>query len=109
MKKRYLFADIAGGILSMLATPIIFWGRVLIMKIIYVFVGIIFGWIIGWFFGETILGIFAEIGIIGFSMWQIGAFLGFVGSFFGSNNYYHPQKKDEPQNMNYSTHQGLRY
>lgn len=37
--------------------------------------------IAGWFFGETILGILAAIGIEGFKMWQIGAFLGFVGSF----------------------------
>lgn len=41
----------------------------------------IFGWIVGWFFGETFLAIFAQIGITGFSMWQIGAFLGFIGSF----------------------------
>ena len=40
------------------------------------------GWVVGLFFGETILGIFAAIGISGFKLWQLGAFLGFVGSFF---------------------------
>lgn len=60
----------------------------------------IFGWIVGWFFGETFLAILAQIGITGFSMWQIGAFLGFVGSFFTpivnlSNNQH--EKSKTPQ------------
>ena len=44
--------------------------------------GAVVGWIVGLFFAETILGIFAVLGIKGFAMWQIGAFLGFVGAFF---------------------------
>ena len=51
------------------------------------FIGALTGWIVGWFFGDTILSIFAYIGIKGFSMWQIGAFLGFVSGFFRSVNF----------------------
>ena len=64
----------------------------------------IFGWIVGWFFGETCLAILAQIGITGFSMWQIGIFLGFIGSFFSpivkqSNNTY--EKSKTPQTSPY--------
>ena len=44
--------------------------------------GIVVGWVVGWFFSETILGIFAALGIKGFAMWQIGAWLGFISGFF---------------------------
>ena len=46
------------------------------------FIGAFTGWCVGLFFGKTILGILATLGIEGFKMWQIGAFLGFVGGFF---------------------------
>lgn len=42
------------------------------------------GWLIGLFFENTIIGILASLGITGFKMWQIGAFLGFVSGFFKS-------------------------
>ena len=44
--------------------------------------GAISGWIVGWFFGETVLGALAAFGVQGVTMWQLGAFLGFVGPFF---------------------------
>ncbi len=47
--------------------------------------GALGGWVVGLFFSETMLGIFAALGIKGFAMWQIGAFLGFVGAFFKAN------------------------
>lgn len=48
-------------------------------------VGALVGWVVGWIFADTILGFFAALGITGFKMWQIGAILGFVGSFFKSS------------------------
>jgi len=54
-----------------------------------VFVGIILGplvggaaaWVIGLVFGDTILGIASQFGIKGVSMFQLGVFFGFIGSF----------------------------
>ena len=40
------------------------------------------GLVVVWFFGGPILDILAPMGLIGFKMWEIGAFLGFVGGFF---------------------------
>ena len=53
-----------------------------ITVVISTLIGAISGWVVGLFFGQSILAIFATIGVSGFSMWQIGAFLGFVASFF---------------------------
>lgn len=44
--------------------------------------GAITGWVVGLFFGNAILGALASFGVVGVSMWQLGAFLGFVGGFF---------------------------
>jgi hypothetical protein len=39
------------------------------------------GWVVGLFFADTILGIAGQLGIRNVTMWQLGAFLGFVGGF----------------------------
>ena len=39
------------------------------------------GWLVGVFFGDTILGIAAQLGVKGITMFQLGLFLGFVGGF----------------------------
>lgn len=44
--------------------------------------GGISGWIVGLFFGDIFLGIFKQIGIENVTMFQMGAFLGFIASFF---------------------------
>lgn len=54
--------------------------------------GTFIGWVVGWFFGKTILGILAAIGISGFKMWQIGAFLGFVSGFFRTSVSFNRRK-----------------
>ncbi len=59
-------------------------GLVLIAPLVGVVFGALIGWIVGWFFDETILGILKQVGIEGVAMWQVGAFLGFVGGFFKS-------------------------
>ena len=70
--------------------------RVICMWFFYaifgVLIGVISGWFVGLFFGDTILAIFAAIGIKGFAMWQIGAFLGFVSSFFRMTTVYNKPK-----------------
>jgi hypothetical protein len=42
----------------------------------------VFAWFIGLFFGNGILGMLSAMGIEGFSMWQIGIFMGFCSGFF---------------------------
>ena len=49
-----------------------------------VLIGAFSGWVVGLFFSQTILSFLAVLGITGFKMWQIGAALGFIGSFFRS-------------------------
>lgn len=46
--------------------------------------GALTGWIVGWFFEDTLRSVLAGMGAetSGFAMWQLGAFLGFVGGFF---------------------------
>ena len=88
-----LFAAIIQIVVSWFWTLGITFG---IRLLIIVFSGV-FGWIIGWFFSETFLSILAQLGITGFSMWQIGAFLGFVGSFFSPIVRYNNQKVQQPE------------
>jgi hypothetical protein len=54
------------------------------MVILHVVFGAVGGWLVGLFFGETILGTLSRFGvdIEGLSMWQLGATLAFVGAFF---------------------------
>ncbi len=40
------------------------------------------GWVVGWFFSETLLPFFAAFGLKDPVMWQIGMGLGFIGGFF---------------------------
>ena len=49
-----------------------------------VVIGAFSGWVVGLFFEQTVMGFLARLGFDaqGFAMWQIGASLGFIGSFF---------------------------
>ena len=55
--------------------------------------GAVAGWIVGLFFGETILSTLSRFGVstLGLQMWQLGATLAFVGSFFKA--YQHTGSK----------------
>lgn len=46
-------------------------------------IGAFMGWVVGLFFGETILAFLAAVGVktAGLAMWQVGAAMGFLGSF----------------------------
>ena len=56
-------------------------GGIFFFIILSTFMGGLAGWTVGLIFGETILGIFAQLGVKGVTMFQIGSFLGFVGGF----------------------------
>ncbi len=55
--------------------------------------GAVSGWIMGWFFSETILNIFAAFGVKGFTMWEVGAFLGFISGYFTGGKFHGQSKK----------------
>lgn len=61
-------------------------GLVSIYPILGTLFGIFSGWFVGIFFAEPILSIVAKIGVKNVEMWQLGAFLGFVGGFFRSSS-----------------------
>jgi hypothetical protein len=71
------------GILMACLLTLLFFFLVLFVTL----VGAFAGWVVGLFFSETILGFLAAFGITGFKMWQIGASLAFIGSFFKGINY----------------------
>lgn len=56
-------------------------GGIFFFVIFGTFLGALSGWIVGLVFGDTILGILGQIGIKGVTMFQFGAFMGFVGGF----------------------------
>ena len=56
-------------------------GGIFFFVIFGTLLGGIAGWIVGIFFGDTILGIAQQIGIKNITMFQLGCFLGFIGGF----------------------------
>lgn len=54
------------------------------IPLLSVLLGAFAGWVVGWFFAETILTFFEQIGITGLEMWQIGMALGFISGYFRS-------------------------
>lgn len=102
MKVSQIIWEIVSQLFGVIFQHATVWLWVLLLKFVYVLMGVVFGWVIGLFFGATILGILADLGISGYAMWQIGAFLGFVGSFFGSTtNIHNSTKQNQPQQQKY--------
>jgi hypothetical protein len=56
-------------------------GGIFLMVIFGTLVGGMAGWVVGLVFGDTILSIAGQLGIKSVTMFQLGAFLGFVGGF----------------------------
>lgn len=59
----------------------LFFGGMFLLIIAGTLMGALAGWAVGLFFNDTILGIAAQLGIRDVAMWQLGAFLGFIGGF----------------------------
>jgi len=57
-------------------------GALIILIILGPLVGALSGLIVGIFFSTPILNVLSAMGVDGVTMWQLGAFLGFVGGFF---------------------------
>jgi hypothetical protein len=58
-----------------------------VVPIVFVFCGALSGWVAGLVFEKEVIGFLARVGINtdGLTMWQLGAALGFIGSFFKSS------------------------
>ena len=56
-------------------------GGIFLFVIFGTLLGAVAGWIVGLVFSDTILGVLAQLGVKGITMWQFGAFMGFVGGF----------------------------
>lgn len=56
--------------------------------------GAVIGWVVGLMFGDIILDFLSRFGFNtnGIEMWQIGAGLGFIGSFFRSSHSVKSEK-----------------
>lgn len=56
-------------------------GGIFFFVIFGTLLGGVAGWTVGLIFGETILGIVGQLGVHNITMFQFGAFMGFVGGF----------------------------
>ncbi len=68
-------------VLFAILTPIL----IVVSCIASTFFGGVASWIVGLAFEDTILGILAQLGITNVTMFQVGAFLGFVTGFLKEN------------------------
>lgn len=68
---------------KIIASALAVLGLAFIMPILGTLIGAFMGLIVGLFFGQTILDFLAAVGVntVGMTMWQVGAAMGFLGSF----------------------------
>lgn len=73
--------------MKVISAFVAFAALVFFFPLIGVLGGAFAGWVVGLFFSDTILSALASFGVKteALSMWQLGAMLGFVGSFFRSS------------------------
>lgn len=64
-----------------------FAAMVFFAPVIGVLFGAFAGWVVGLFFGDTILSFLTRVGVdtAGLAVWQVGAAMGFLGSFLRTN------------------------
>lgn len=72
--------------LTFLGGSVLVVGLVFLIPLLGALGGAFSGWVVGWFFTETITSFLAAFGIKSLAMWQIGMSLGFIGGFFKSVN-----------------------
>lgn len=67
---------------------------IFLLPLIGTLCGLFVGWAVGLFFADTVLGFLARIGVdvAGLTMWQVGAALGFLGTFFKTGVQYNAAK-----------------
>lgn len=68
--------------MKLFAASLIGFVVVFIISIIGTLFGAITGWLVGLVFDDAILHVLSALHIYGVTMWETGAFLGFVGGFF---------------------------
>lgn len=73
-------SDFVTGVLGAIAVVALLFFLVILTTLM----GAVAGWAVGLFFEQTILSTLARFGVnvAGLTMWQLGATLAFVGSFF---------------------------
>lgn len=67
--------------LTVVGAVILLAGGIVLLLPLGTFCGAIAGWVVGLFFEREILGVADQLGLHNVTMWQLGAFLGFVGAF----------------------------
>jgi hypothetical protein len=58
---------------------------VLLGAVLGTLTGALSGWLVGIWFSDWLLPVFARVGLGGFPLWQLGAFFGFIGGFIRSH------------------------
>lgn len=74
-------SDILEEVAAALGMAVLFSSYIVLIAPINAALGAFAGWTVSWFYGDTIMAVFAQFGVRGLALWQIGAALGFVGSF----------------------------
>lgn len=75
------FAEFLGGAVLIIGGIILIIGGIILLLPLSTLCGAIAGWAVGLFFEKEILSVASQLGVHNVTMWQLGAFLGFVGAF----------------------------
>ncbi len=78
----------------------------LVIFVLHVLTCGVFAWFIGLFFGDGILEVLSSLGVEGFSMWQIGIFMGFFSGFFRRIITFNGKGKSKDNVENNDVHNG---
>lgn len=76
---------------KIIGTGILFSSGILAVAPLSACFGALAGWTVGLLFGNTILGVLAQLGLHGVALWQLGATCGFFGSFLRTSTTVRPK------------------